>query len=101
MQEEMQSRGIDPSQYGFASVQLDGGIENATAKAHDWFAGVTKLEPAVARVGVSLAKVPIAIIGEASSGGAAKLAASLLRGFVGAGGTAVAPANAAMLHSAA
>lgn len=102
MQEELSSKGIDASRYGFASVQLDGGIESATAKARDWFAAeVRKSEISATRTSMPLSEFPVAVLGEASSGGGATLAAGLLRAFVGAGSTAIAPANAAMLRSAA
>lgn len=99
---ELRSLGIDPSQYGFASVQLDGGIEKATAKARSWFVVEASLpDTPTARTSLPLNEVPVAVVGEASSGGAATLAASLVRAFVGAGGTAVVPSSATMLCSAA
>lgn len=101
MLHELNARGIDTSRYGMASLQLDGGIANASEKVHAWFEEQAKSLPESTRADVAIADLPIAVIGEANTGGAAMLAAVLSRSFVGAGGTVVVPGNAAVFRSAA
>jgi altronate dehydratase len=101
MLKELADRGIDASRYGVASLQLDGGIAKASEKVHAWFEEQAKSLPAPTRADVAMADLPIAVIGEAHTGGAAMLAAVLSRSFVGAGGTVVVPGNAAVFRSAA
>jgi len=83
MLKELDSRGIDASRYGMASLQLDGGIAKASEKVHAWFEEQAKSLPEPTRADVAMADLPIAVIGEAHTGGAAMLAAVLSRSFVG------------------
>ncbi len=102
MREERQAKGSHASQYGFASERLDGGSEKSTAKARKWFtAQAGQRGGDASRLSMPLAGLPIVVVGGASSGGAAGLAAALLRAFDVDGSTAVAPTNAGMLRSAA
>src|SRR5690606_37258348 len=36
---------IPAGQLGWASIQLDGGLENVTRKVMDWFHGVSEIQP--------------------------------------------------------
>merc|ERR1711865_732436 len=101
MLQELDARGIDTSKYGMASLQLDGGIASASEKVHAWFEEKAKSLPGSTQVDVPIANLPIAVICEANTGGAAMFAAVLSRSFVGAGGTVVVPSNAAVFRSAA
>jgi altronate dehydratase len=92
--------GLDVSRFGFASVQLDGGIEKVLKKIEEWFrAAVSSAAvPKVEQVGLGylrlglLAREPIA----------EELATNLARlsgWIVGAGGTVVLPSNSPLLSS--
>ncbi|CAK0815888.1 unnamed protein product, partial [Prorocentrum cordatum] len=106
MTEEMRLRGLDPTQFGWASAQLDGGIDKVLARVHDWFLGEARRRsaepgaPPAAEPGrgpaAPLRSLPVAVVGDAARGGAASLAAGLVRAFVGAGGTVIVPSSAAI-----
>jgi len=99
MQDHLRKAGLDVSVYGYASAQLDGGNEQVRPKVRDWFA-TAGLPRQPTRDTLPMSSLPLAIVGGASSGATADLATSLVRGFVGAGGTVLVPGNAAMLRSA-
>ena len=92
---EIQNLGISPEQYGWASVQLDGGIDAVIEKVQDWFSETISEKPTVPVVDVGLEHLCIAV----TSTGAATEEVSqsltqLTHGIIAAGGTVVVPANA-------
>jgi len=58
----LKQSGIDPSQFGWASVQLDGGIEHVIKKIDQWFSEQFKALPALARTETSLKAVSLAML---------------------------------------
>ena len=97
---EIQKLGISPERYGWASVQLDGGIDAVIEKVQDWFSETLSEKPTVPVVDVGLEHLRIAV----TSTGAATEEVSeslmqLTRGIVAAGGTVVVPANAGWLSA--
>jgi len=101
MADELRKRGLDASSYGFASVQLDGGIDKVTSKVRQWFACESQRRSAAeAPTRPPARPPPVALLGD-SGGGRSALAAALARGLVGAGGVVIVPSNSPLLSSAA
>ena len=97
---EIQKLGISPERYGWASVQLDGGIDAVIEKVQDWFSDELANKPTVPVVDAGLEHLCIAV----TSTGAATEAVSdsltqLTQTIVAAGGTVVVPANAEWLST--
>ena len=96
----MEKAGMAPERYGWASVQLDGGIDAVVGKVADWFAANLDGDstPALREVGAEYLRVGLTATGEVSEAvgrACARVAASLLAG----GGTVVVPENAALWGS--
>lgn len=93
--------GIEPDRFGFASIQLDGGIGQVTSKVVQWFAERVTARDALAAEDGSL---PFAL-GLTSAGPVPDIAARalgrLIAHIVATGGTVVVPHNASLLATAA
>ena len=98
----LEEAGLDPARFGWASVQLDGGIDSVVAKVEGWFAetldGAEELEyedagPEALRLGLYAA-------GPVSTEAARSLAETTLA-VVNSGGTVVVPERTAFLSSTA
>ena len=98
----LEEAGLDPPRFGWASVQLDGGIDSVVAKVEGWFAetldGAEELEyedagPEALRLGLYAA-------GPVSTEAARSLAETTLA-VVNSGGTVVVPERTAFLSSSA
>eukprot|EP01116_Phalansterium_solitarium_P021906 TRINITY_DN7030_c0_g1_i1.p1 TRINITY_DN7030_c0_g1~~TRINITY_DN7030_c0_g1_i1.p1 ORF type:complete len:963 (-),score=398.81 TRINITY_DN7030_c0_g1_i1:530-3418(-) len=94
---------IDPAQFGYASIQLDGGIEKVTAKVSDYFAQRAAVEPVDVRQPIDLRQLVVGLMvcDKSVPAEAALLCAALVRRFAEAGGTVVVPQNSPLLKSAA
>ena len=97
---EIQQLGISPERYGWASVQLDGGIDSVIEKVQDWFSEELADKPTVPVVDAGLENLCIAV----TSTGAATEEVSesltqLTQRVAVAGGTVVVPANAEWLSA--
>jgi altronate dehydratase len=92
--------GIDPDKLGWASIQLDGGLERVTAKAIDWFHRSTdaESEPALQAAGLDRLRLGVMAVGTVPEAAATALAELALL-VVHAGGTLVVPENTPLLHS--
>jgi len=100
MRRELATNGLDPEQFGFASIQLDGGIDKVGARVEAWFDSALEPCPEPQRQNVSLACLPLSILSFGVVPGPtaealARLAASVASG----GGTVVIPANASLMES--
>ena len=97
---EIQKLGISPERYGWASVQLDGGIDAVIDKVQDWFSETLADKPAVPVVDTGLEHLCIAVTstGEATEEVSQSLTQLTYR-IVAAGGTAIVPANATFITS--
>ncbi|MGI9049781.1 MAG: UxaA family hydrolase [Rubrobacteraceae bacterium] len=93
-------QGLDPERFGWASVQLDGGIDAVVEKVDDWFVealeGTEALHPEP--VGLEHLKLGLHSSGPLSDEAARNLA-RLTLAIVGAGGTVVVPERATMMAS--
>jgi len=101
MRRELSANGVDPEQFGYASIQMDGGIEKVSARVEAWFDEALEPCPAQQREAVSLTQLPISILSfgavpDAIAGALARIAAAI----AGGGGTAVIPANSSLMASA-
>jgi altronate dehydratase len=96
----LEEAGLDPGRFGWASVQLDGGIESVVAKVEDWFAET--LENA-GELEYESAGMEALRLGLYASGPVSNLVARSLAGItlaiVGSGGTVVVPGRAGILSS--
>ncbi|MCC7358710.1 MAG: UxaA family hydrolase [Anaerolineales bacterium] len=92
--------GRDAAQYGWASVQLDGGLDAVLAKIEAWFrAALQALPPAEAVLGgLGDLRVGVSSAGDVPPDLAAAFA-RVVRTLVAAGGTVVLPAGASLLRS--
>ena len=97
---EIQKLGISPERYGWASVQLDGGIDAVIEKVQDWFSETLSDKPDVPVVDAGLEHLCVAVMssGEVPEEVSQSLT-QLTHRVAAAGGTVVVPANATFLQS--
>ena len=96
---EIQQLGISPERYGWASVQLDGGIDAVIDKVQDWFSDELADKPTVPVVDAGLEHLCIAVTSTGTP--TQEVSESLTRlthRIVTAGGTVVVPANATFIR---
>jgi altronate dehydratase len=100
MRNEMRAEGIDPDSLGWASVQLDGGIENVLGKIEAWFDEAIRRTPATIQetAGLEALRLGLSAAGPISDAAATALS-ELTRQIVAAGGSVVLPQNSALLSS--
>ena len=92
---EIQKLGISPENYGWASVQLDGGIDAVIEKVQDWFSTALADKPTVPIVDAGLEHLCIAVTSTgAVTEKVSEALTQLTHRVVAAGGTVVVPANA-------
>ena len=92
---EIQKLGISPERYGWASVQLDGGIDAVIERVQDWFSEELSDKPTVPIVDAGLEHLCIAVTSTGTV--AEEVSASLTQlahRVVATGGTVIVPANA-------
>ncbi len=95
-------RGLDPDRFGWASVQLDGGIESVVEKVEGWFSETLEASEDLEyeRAGPGALRLGLYASGPLPDAAARALAQTTLA-VVGAGGTVVVPETAAVLGSGA
>ena len=98
MRHEIEHLGIDPQSLGWASIQLDGGIEKVTQKIEAWFADrfAQTAPPQKESVGLESLRVGLVSSGPMSAGVASSLSQAT-RAIVSAGGTVIVPETAGLL----
>ncbi|PZE19825.1 UxaA family hydrolase [Paenibacillus xerothermodurans] len=102
MRHEMEQMGVDPSRLGFASIQLDGGIDKVTKKVEAWFAERLAATGPSTKETVGLDALRIGILSDGSVTDAVGEQLSMLtKMIVGAGGMVVVPENSGLLATAA
>ena len=96
----LESCGVSLGDYGWASVQLDGGIEAVIQKVEDWFRNAVEsaTPPCYADVGLEHLRVGLTSSGKVTELVAESIA-ELTLVIIGAGGTVIVPANATFLAS--
>ena len=95
---EIQKLGISPEGYGWASVQMDGGIDAVIKKVHNWFVDELSDKPSIPIVDAGLEHLCIAVtsVGEVTASVSQSMM-QLTEVIINAGGTVVVPANATFL----
>lgn len=102
MRHQIAEQGGDPSRLGFASIQLDGGIEKVTAKVEAWFAEQLASAAPATQESVGLEALRIGLLSDGPvSAEVAQQLAHLTKMIVGAGGLVVVPENTGLLSTAA
>ena len=101
MRHALEERGIDPGRFGYASIQLDGGIDKVVRKVEHWFLEQLPAAPPAERheVGLEALSLGLLSIGRVASP-AARALAQIAAAIAGSGGTVVIPENASLLRSA-
>ena len=96
----LEERNLDPARFGWASVQLDGGIESVVEKVEDWFAKALTSAKDLDHEPASLDSLRLGLhaSGPISEDAAWSLARTTLA-VVTAGGTVVVPETATFLSS--
>ena len=96
----LREAGLDPARFGWASVQLDGGIESVVAKVEGWFDEVLQDAETLEyeSVGPEALRLGLYASGPVSDEAALSLAEVTLA-VVDSGGTVVVPERAAVLSS--
>jgi altronate dehydratase len=96
----LEEAGLDPDRFGWASVQLDGGIDSVVAKVEDWFAGTLENaeELEYEDAGPEALRLGLYAAGHVSDE-AAKSLAEITLVVVNSGGTVVVPERAGILSS--
>ena len=95
---EIQKLGISPESYGWASVQMDGGIDAVIEKVQSWFVNELSNKPSAPIVDAGLEHLCIAVtsVGELTVSVSQSMM-QLTEVIISAGGTVVVPANATFL----
>lgn len=97
----MAERGLDPKQFGWASIQLDGGIDAVMRKMAAWFAKRLRGDAPPPRKMAGMEAVRIALLTHGGvSDNAARELAKLSKMIVGGGGAVAVSAKDALLDSA-
>ncbi|HEX7927751.1 MAG TPA: UxaA family hydrolase, partial [bacterium] len=96
----LKEHGSDVGQFGWASIQMDGGIENVTEKVRNWFSQSLQAEPPARHEDVSLDHLSLGItstgaVSDAVAAGLGRVALAI----ASTGGTVVVPENATVLKS--
>ena len=105
MRHTLEAEGVAPDRFGYASIQLDGGIERVTERVEEWFAGRLQDMPADGCREVGLEALTVGLLGMGRADSSAdpvcdRALARLAAGLVGSGGRVVVPENCALLRSA-
>lgn len=100
MRHQLAERGVDAGSLGFASIQMDGGIEKVTRKVELWFAErlLGMKAPAVETAGLEGLRIGLLTDGPIDEADGERLAL-LTKRIVGGGGTVVVPQNSGLLAS--
>ncbi|MYC78745.1 altronate dehydratase [Candidatus Poribacteria bacterium] len=97
---EIQQLGISPERYGWASVQLDGGIDAVIEKVQDWFSEELADKPTVPVIDAGLEHLCIAMTSTGTpTQEVSESLMQLMHRVVAAGGTVVVPANATFIRT--
>jgi altronate dehydratase len=95
---ELRRQGVDLERFGWASIQLDGGIDTVVSRAFDWFDARRGAHAAsVVPTGLETLNIALAAIGPAPSEVETALA-GVARVIVAAGGTVSTPQSAPFLR---
>ncbi len=96
----LREAGLDPSNFGWASVQLDGGIDRVVEKVEDWFTATLNADDELEyeTAGLESSRLGLYSAGPVSDG-AARSFAEITCAVAASGGTVVVPERASLLSS--
>ena len=100
MRHVLEQSGVDPARFGYASIQLDGGIDKVTARVEQWFDQALQSDGSAERQTVGLEALSLGIL--AAGMVSAAVTDALVRitvSIVTRGGTVVIAGNASLLQS--
>ena len=98
----LKEQDLDPENFGWASVQLDGGIEAVVDKVENWFDETLQDTEALVQEPAGLENIKLGLYSSGPlSEGTARSLARLTLAVVGTGGTVVVPKRTTLLSSAA
>jgi len=100
--EYIKSVGISPSKFGWASVQMDGGIDKVTEKVENWFNNLWKDVQEEKKVEAGLEHLRVGILTPFNlkvSSEAAKCLAHVTQAIIYCGGTVIVPQNTGIAQS--
>ena len=100
MRNFLAEQNLDPNRFGWASIQMDGGIESVTAKVMDWFRDTGKEESPgeIQDVGLESVRIGLTSVGPVSNS-VAEAFARLARAIAVESGTVVVAENSSLLAS--
>ncbi len=100
MRRQFEQAGIPVERFGWASVQLDGGIDRALAKVADWFTATAPALSSAPRVPVSFGALTLGLLSALPPGATGTAAlARLARRILIAGGSVLLPESDPLLAS--
>jgi altronate dehydratase len=100
VKQELIKRHLDPSRFGWMSIQLDGGVEAVAKRVEDWFLDRVTSGQRAARVSCGLGDMRLAMLTEeAVVEQASVLIPKIAKQIVEAGGTVVVPGSDRVLES--
>ncbi|MCB0163985.1 MAG: UxaA family hydrolase [Anaerolineae bacterium] len=98
MRQQLEQIGLDPRRFGWASVQLDGGIDRVMHKIEAWFTAEIAASDVAGRETAGLEALRLGLVSAGPiSATAAHSLARLTQAIVGAGGTVVVPEKGGLL----
>jgi hypothetical protein len=98
MRRQFEQAGIPLDRFGWASVQLDGGIDRALAKVEGWFTASASARPATPRIPVSPGALALGLLSAPPIGGTGVAAFARLAGSIlAAGGSILLPESDPLL----
>jgi altronate dehydratase len=97
----MREQGLDPTEFGWASIQLDGGIENVSRRAMEWFAHALREagDPVEESAGLGQLRLGLATTGPVPAV-LAQAMQQIVIGILDSGGTVVVGGNSDLAASA-
>ena len=96
----LEEAGLDPGRFGWASVQLDGGIDSVVAKVEDWFEETLEKAEDLEYEGAGPEALGLGLYASGPvSNEVARSLAEISLAVAGSGGTVVVPERAAFLSS--
>jgi altronate dehydratase len=100
MRRHLADAGIDPAGFGWASVQLDGGIEKVLGKIESWFTARLAEMPAAPREPAGLGSLSVGLLVETPpKAPTAAALGELAQWVVGAGGSILVPEGSPLLQA--
>ena len=101
IRQRIEQMGLNPQRFGWASVQLDGGLERVMHKMEDWFTAEISAAGVASRETVGLEALRLGLVSAGSiAADAARSLARLTRLVVARGGTVVVPEQGGLLTNA-